>query len=255
MTKEIKPVTREEIYLNYLLNGGKSEDLPMPISKVEQYLYYLCLKEETGGGNAGATSINIIDNLTSKSTTEALSANQGRILNEKIPDRMVKNIWLSDFWRCIVINWTQGQDTKIAFGSVDGIAKSINTITPNVDGTLNLRNYDKNVSKITTPYIHNADLNAENGTLTFNKGDNTIKTIDLKGYIQSVITGAKTTKESDFTHYYKLENGKKIEITEDEFNQSQCHVKYFKEIDNELIEVTEEEFFTIEKESEEEYEH
>lgn len=47
----------------------------------------ICAFVDGNGGSGGggtATSINVIDNLTSTSTTDALSANQGRILNEKI---------------------------------------------------------------------------------------------------------------------------------------------------------------------------
>ena len=40
--------------------------------------------------------INIIDNLESTSTTDALSANQGRVLNEKINDKNIITIKLED---------------------------------------------------------------------------------------------------------------------------------------------------------------
>ena len=38
---------------------------------------------QTGGGTATFYDIQVVDNLTSTSTTDALSANQGRVLNEK----------------------------------------------------------------------------------------------------------------------------------------------------------------------------
>lgn len=39
---------------------------------------------QTGGGTATFYDINVIDNLNSESSTDALSANQGRVLNNKI---------------------------------------------------------------------------------------------------------------------------------------------------------------------------
>ena len=41
---------------------------------------------QTGGGNAVFYDIQVIDDLNSQSTTDALSANQGRVLNSKISD-------------------------------------------------------------------------------------------------------------------------------------------------------------------------
>ncbi len=45
---------------------------------------YLNGAEFTGGG--GGSNVNVVDNLTSTSTTSALSANQGRVLNQKIEE-------------------------------------------------------------------------------------------------------------------------------------------------------------------------
>ena len=39
---------------------------------------------QTGGGTATYYDINVVDNLNSQSATDALSANQGRVLNEKV---------------------------------------------------------------------------------------------------------------------------------------------------------------------------
>jgi hypothetical protein len=45
-----------------------------------------------GSGGGGGTSTEVIDNLTSTSTTKALSANQGRVLNGKITTIEAKNL-------------------------------------------------------------------------------------------------------------------------------------------------------------------
>lgn len=45
-----KPITREDMYYSYLINGTGS--IPKPITRKEQYLYYLCAN---GFGNGGGT--------------------------------------------------------------------------------------------------------------------------------------------------------------------------------------------------------
>ena len=40
---------------------------------------------KTGGGTAMFYDINVVDNLNSDSSTDALSAKQGKVLNEKLP--------------------------------------------------------------------------------------------------------------------------------------------------------------------------
>ena len=43
-----KPITREDMYYNYLINGDGT--LPKPITRREMYLYYLCTNGFVGGG-------------------------------------------------------------------------------------------------------------------------------------------------------------------------------------------------------------
>lgn len=45
--------SRMEVYLQYLLKGGKLENLPSPCSRVDQYLYALC---ERGFSNTSETT-------------------------------------------------------------------------------------------------------------------------------------------------------------------------------------------------------
>lgn len=250
MNNNIKPITREEMYLNYLLNGGKNEDLPMPISKVEQYLYYLCLKEEentNSGGNAGVT-INVVDSLTSTSTTDALSANQGRLLNDKIPTKTITKMIEDNMNDGIGIRWSDGKYERISVRNIPTIAKSLRLIRIGNNGELTYTANNNNTVTIATPFICDIDLNSKDGNLNLTKGNNTVKTINLKSYIQSLIIGAEALNVDNFIHYYKIKDNEKIEITEDEFNNLQCEVKYFKELNGEMIEVTEEEFNKTESE-------
>lgn len=51
-----KPITREDMYYNYLINGVGT--LPKPITRKEMYLYYLCTN---GFGGGGTVTPEIID--------------------------------------------------------------------------------------------------------------------------------------------------------------------------------------------------
>lgn len=43
-----KPITREDMYYSYIINGGGA--LPKPITRKDKYLYYLCVNGFGGGG-------------------------------------------------------------------------------------------------------------------------------------------------------------------------------------------------------------
>lgn len=45
-----KPVTRQDRYYDYLINGGDINKLPQPIDRIDKYLYYLCVNGFGGGG-------------------------------------------------------------------------------------------------------------------------------------------------------------------------------------------------------------
>lgn len=55
-----KPITRQEMYLSYL-NSNTSITLPEPITRIERYLYTLCLNGSGAGGGGGTISGNIIN--------------------------------------------------------------------------------------------------------------------------------------------------------------------------------------------------
>lgn len=52
---------------------------------------------QTGGGTATFYDINVIDSLNSTSTTDALSANQGKVLKEKIAGEIPNNADLNSY--------------------------------------------------------------------------------------------------------------------------------------------------------------
>lgn len=55
-----KPITREDMYYDYMING--SGYLPKPITRKEMYLYYLCVNGFGTQGGGGTTNYNGLDN-------------------------------------------------------------------------------------------------------------------------------------------------------------------------------------------------
>lgn len=52
-----KPITREDMYYSYLINGGGP--LPAPITRKDKYLYYLCINGFGGGGTVTPEMIDV----------------------------------------------------------------------------------------------------------------------------------------------------------------------------------------------------
>lgn len=81
------PISRTDMYMSFL-DGVTTiifEDLPQVneySSRMDKYLYFLCQLKNSGGGGTGS-SITVENVLTSTSTVNALSAMQGKTLNDK----------------------------------------------------------------------------------------------------------------------------------------------------------------------------
>lgn len=60
MSETPKPINREDMYYDYLINGEGT--LPKPIGRKEQYLYYLCTHGFGVGGSVegGASNYNAL---------------------------------------------------------------------------------------------------------------------------------------------------------------------------------------------------
>lgn len=88
---------------------------------------------KTGGGTATFYDIEVVDNLNSQSATDALSANQGRVLNEKISPLTGNTKWAD--WTEIT-NYDAGQTwngsyyTKI--GKITFVQISVQGLTTNL---------------------------------------------------------------------------------------------------------------------------
>lgn len=52
-----KPITRTEMYYNYLATGTGT--IPEPVTRQDQYLYYLCINGGIGGGGTTGTEAKV----------------------------------------------------------------------------------------------------------------------------------------------------------------------------------------------------
>lgn len=202
-------------------------------------------------GSSEGSSVNVIDNLTSNSTTEALSANQGRLLNNKIPAKCITNL-SEDTWNDgIGISWSDGDYSRMWVSNIPTIAKTLKNYNIEDNGTIFINTTNAGSMTITPPYITDISLEQDTGVLKITKANNTTyKEIDLKSYIQSITTLQNISlNEGNYTQYYKIVDNENVEITKEEFDSLQHTTKYFKEVEGEVIEITEEEFnnLSIEK--------
>lgn len=63
------PITREEQYLAYL--NGSGNVIPSPITRVEKYLYELCMNGISGGGTAQSKKFELIEEIVIEEGSEA----------------------------------------------------------------------------------------------------------------------------------------------------------------------------------------
>lgn len=230
--KSVQAIEKIETGLKVWYTDGTSEDLLL-------------------GGSSGGSSVNVIDNLTSNSTTEALSANQGRLLNNKIPAKCITNL-SEDAWNDgIGINWSDGSYSRMWVYNIPTIAKTLKKVNIADNGVITINTTNSGSQTITPPYITDISLEQDIGVLKITKANNTTyKEIDLKSYIQSITTLQNISlNEGNYTQYYKIVDNKNVEITKEEFDSLQYTTKYFKEVEGEVVEITEEEFnnLSIEK--------
>lgn len=104
---------------------------------------------QTGGGTATFYDINVVDNLNSTSATDALSANQGRELNNKIPS--VVNNLTSDSTTS-ALSAAQGKalnGNKAAFASISETSYAHTEVTGYADAVSKLPSEFFGVAKIT----------------------------------------------------------------------------------------------------------
>lgn len=78
-----KPITREDMYYDYLINGGDVEKLPKPITRKEIYLYYLCTNGFAGSGGTGEGGTTNYNSLSNKPKINGMTL-QGNLSTEDI---------------------------------------------------------------------------------------------------------------------------------------------------------------------------
>lgn len=79
----MKPITRQEKYLAYL-NGDASTPLPEPITRVDHYLYNLCING--GGSGGGSGEMNKIDSIKVNGKTQDIAFDKS--VDIKVPTEL-----------------------------------------------------------------------------------------------------------------------------------------------------------------------
>ncbi len=203
-------------------------------------------------GGSGGSNINVIDNLESTSTTDALSANQGKILNDKIPKKTITKLAEDTMNDGIGIWWSNGDYERMYIKNTPTVKKCLYKIEGLNDGTVKQYKIDNlnGSGTYANAYmysIYNAIL-GDDGVLSLKRGNRTQIDIDFNKIVANSINTLNNVKNYENVNpisYYKTVDNNKIEITEEEFNNMPSIIKYYKTVDGIEIEITEEEFNNI----------
>lgn len=79
-----EPITRQEMYLSYL-NGNTDIALPEPITRIERYLYALCMNGGGSGGLGGDGEMNKINSIKVNGVTQSIALDKS--VNIKVPTK------------------------------------------------------------------------------------------------------------------------------------------------------------------------
>ena len=230
--KTVQVIEKIEKGLKVYYTDGTSEEIELSIGS------------SAGGNSGGGSSIKVIDNLDSKSPTDALSANQGYLLGKRIPPQFVKNVTVDEMNNGLGIWYSDGKYHRLMLEKIPMVGRAFSTFRPMPDGEIRIGSLGGKEIKVKLPYTMDVDLDTSKGLLKVKKGnEDLVKEINLKEYIEQLISEPKTVDTSDieFTKYYN----KGEEISEDEFKRLSTSIKYYNNVEGELIEVDEEEYFNF----------
>ena len=159
---------------------------------------------DTGGGSGGTGSVEVVDNLESVSSTAALSANQGRVLNELIATKSSVSSWADitdkpSTFTPSAHNHTITEITGLQ-GQLDGKASSAHSHS--ISGITNLQNQLD--SKASSSHTHTI-ANVTNLQAELNKKSNTGHTHDDRYYTETEVNNLLAAKASS-SHTHTIAN-------------------------------------------------
>lgn len=144
-----------------------------------------------------------------------------------------QDVWNDGLW----VDYTDDSWGLVKINELSTITRTIIKVESTDTGKIKSTYHNETITENDTPFFYDINLDIETGMINYSKGNNTIKAIDIKSYIQSLITATVSLSENDFTHYYKIVSDEKIEITKEEYYSIKNDPKYYEMVDGELMEV------------------
>lgn len=161
-------------------------------------------------GSGGTASIQVVDNLESTSNTAALSANQGRVLNELIATKSSISSWadITDKPSTFTPSAHNHTITEITGLQVQLDGKASSSHSHSISGITNLQNQLD--SKASSSHTHTI-ANVTNLQAELNKKSNTGHTHDDRYYTETEVNNLLAAKASS-SHTHTIANITNLEI-------------------------------------------
>ena len=124
-----KPITREDMYMSYIINGGGV--LPKPITRRDMYLYYLCVNGFGGEGGSDENYNRLKDELDAM---DDLITQNAEAIAERLVTNEALNEALSSYVTKAMMSNQQVNDadrvptSALAYTMAQGIAANANAI-------------------------------------------------------------------------------------------------------------------------------
>lgn len=206
----LEPISRTDFYLDFLNNGGELVNLPEPVSRSDFYLYQLCVKSTENSGG-GSSSVNVVDNLNSLSTIDALSANQGRILNEK---KLIQELSVDKWNNGLGIRFTDGDYMRLQIENIPTIANTLWKVQMTEKNELDVTLTNRDRYQISMPFIVGIDKDID-GNLVFTRGNGNIITVTFAdGKVNTVVETQPILNIAEHTYFKLTEEGGYVEVPE-----------------------------------------
>lgn len=174
-------------------------------------------------GSGGTASIQVVDNLESTSNTAALSANQGRVLNELIATKSSISSWadITDKPSTFTPSAHNHTITEITGLQVQLDGKASSSHSHSISGITNLQNQLD--SKASSSHTHTI-ANVTNLQAELNKKSNTGHTHDDRYYTETEVNNLLAAKASS-SHTHTIANITNLEIElNNKSNNGHTHV-------------------------------
>lgn len=159
-----------------------------------------------------------------------------------IPAKVATKIEADTINDGIGVTYSDADYQVVRVSGLPTISKSVKLINFNPNGNMLISLNNSDLVTKETPYLYDVVLDEVLGNLNFKHSNTLTKSIQLKSYIESVVTamstGLSVLSQEDFTKYYKIVDDIQVEITKEEYETFECGTKYYKLINGEYVEVT-----------------